>query len=320
MAETNAAVVQAPAEAPVELTPEKFRIVGFTQEEANKIDRPTISYWQDAWRRLRKNPVAMGALVVLLALVVMVVVGPYINDYDLIEMNTADRNLGPSSEYWFGTDSLGRDLFSRVWMGARSSIIIALVATAVKLVFGTLYGALMAHFGGWVDDLLMRFIEVINSLPDLLLTIMVMMILGNNLFALLVAMSITAWCNTARQVRGLIKQLKESEYVLAAEVLGASPWRIIIKHYVPNMISILLLDASTAIPNFIFTEAGLSFLGIGLTSPEISLGVLISMGQQTIDFYPYQLIFPCVVLCVIVMAFNLLGDGLRDALDPKLRD
>lgn len=320
MAETNAAVVQAPAEAPVELTPEKFRIVGFTQEEANKIDRPTISYWQDAWRRLRKNPVAMGALVVLLALVVMVVVGPYINDYDLIEMNTADRNLGPSAEYWFGTDSLGRDLFSRVWMGARSSIIIALVATAVKLVFGTLYGALMAHFGGWVDDLLMRFIEVINSLPDLLLTIMVMMILGNNLFALLVAMSITAWCNTARQVRGLIKQLKESEYVLAAEVLGASPWRIILKHYVPNMISILLLDASTAIPNFIFTEAGLSFLGIGLTSPEISLGVLISMGQQTIDFYPYQLIFPCVVLCVIVMAFNLLGDGLRDALDPKLRD
>lgn len=320
MAETNAAAVQAPAEAPVELTPEKFKIVGFTQEEANKIDRPTISYWQDAWRRLRKNPVAMGALVVLLALVVMVIVGPYINDYDLIEMNTADRNLAPSAEYWFGTDSLGRDLFSRVWMGARSSIIIALVATAVKLVFGTLYGALMAHFGGWVDDLLMRFIEVINSLPDLLLTIMVMMILGNNLFALLVAMSITAWCNTARQVRGLIKQLKESEYVLAAEVLGASPWRIIIKHYVPNMISILLLDASTAIPNFIFTEAGLSFLGIGLTSPEISLGVLISMGQQTIDFYPYQLVFPCVVLCVIVMAFNLLGDGLRDALDPKLRD
>lgn len=320
MAETNAAAVQAPAEAPVELTPEKFKIVGFTQEEANKIDRPTISYWQDAWRRLRKNPVAMGALVVLLALVVMVIVGPYINDYDLIEMNTADRNLAPSAEYWFGTDSLGRDLFSRVWMGARSSIIIALVATVVKLVFGTFYGALMAHFGGWVDDLLMRFIEVINSLPDLLLTIMVMMILGNNLFALLVAMSITAWCNTARQVRGLIKQLKESEYVLAAEVLGASPWRIIIKHYVPNMISILLLDASTAIPNFIFTEAGLSFLGIGLTSPEISLGVLISMGQQTIDFYPYQLVFPCVVLCVIVMAFNLLGDGLRDALDPKLRD
>lgn len=307
------------ASAAVQLTPDKFKIVGFTQEEANKIDRPTISYWQDAWRRLRKNPVAMGALFVLGLLIIMVIAGPYIRGYDYINMNVTEKNLGSSAKYWFGTDSLGRDLFSRVWVGARASIIIALVATALKLVVGTLYGAAMAHFGGWVDDILMRIIEVINSLPNLLITILIMMILGNNLFALLVALSITAWCNTARQTRGLIKQLKESEYVYAAEVLGASPMRIIIKHYVPNMISILLLDASTAIPNFIFTEAGLSFLGIGLTAPEISLGVLISQGQQNMDFYPSQLVYPCVVLCVIVMAFNLLGDGLRDALDPKLR-
>ena len=307
------------ASAAVQLTPDKFKIVGFTQEEANKIDRPTISYWQDAWRRLRKNPVAMGALFVLGLLIIMVIAGPYIRGYDYINMNVTEKNLGSSAKYWFGTDSLGRDLFSRVWVGARASIIIALVATALKLVVGTLYGAAMAHFGGWVDDSLMRIIEVINSLPSLLITILIMMILGNNLFALLVALSITAWCNTARQTRGLIKQLKESEYVYAAEVLGASPMRIIIKHYVPNMISILLLDASTAIPNFIFTEAGLSFLGIGLTAPEISLGVLISQGQQNMDFYPSQLVYPCVVLCVIVMAFNLLGDGLRDALDPKLR-
>ena len=146
-----------------------------------------------------------------------------------------------------------------------------------------------------------------------------MMILGNNMFALLVALSMTAWCATARQVRGMIKQLKESEYVYAAEVLGASPMRIILKHYVPNMLGILILNASTAIPGFIFTEAGLSFLGIGLTAPDISLGVLISQGQATMDFYPSQLFFPCAVLCVIVMAFNLLGDGLRDALDPRLR-
>ena len=143
----------------------------------------------------------------------------------------------------------------------------------------------MAHFGGWIDDVMMRIIEVINSLPSLLITILIMMVLGNNLFALLVALSITAWCSTARQVRGMIKQLKESEYVYAAEVLGAKPSRIILKHYVP----------------------------------KISLGVLISQGQQTLDFYPTQLIWPCVILCVIVMAFNLLGDGLRDALDPRLR-
>ncbi|RHV96346.1 ABC transporter permease [Blautia sp. OF09-25XD] len=301
------------------LTPEKFKVIGYTEEDANRIDRPTISYWQDAWRRLRKNPIAMGSLVVLGILLVMVIIGPHIKGYDYVSMNIAEKNQGVSSKYWFGTDNLGRDLFSRVWVGARASLIIAIVATAIKLIIGTVYGALMAHFGGWVDEVLMRIIEVINSIPSLLLTILIMMILGNNLFALLVALSVTAWCSTARQVRGMIKQLRETEYVYAAEVLGAKPLRIILKHYVPNMLGILILDTATAIPMFIFTEAGLSFLGIGLKAPSISLGVLISMGQQNMDFYPSQLLFPCLVLCIIVMAFNLLGDGLRDALDPRLR-
>ena len=301
------------------LSPEKFKIIGYKEEEANRIDRPTISYWQDAWRRLRKNPVAVASMIALVLLIIMVIAGPLIRGYDYTSMNVAEKNIGPCAQYWFGTDNLGRDLFSRVWAGARASLIIALVATALKLVFGTVYGALMAHFGGWVDEILMRIIEVINSIPSLLLTILIMMVLGNNLFALLVALSVTAWCNTARQVRGMIKQLRESEYVYAAEVLGAKPVRIITKHYVPNMLGILILDTATAIPTFIFTESGLSFLGIGLQAPAISLGVLISMGQQNMDFYPYQLFFPCLILCVIVMAFNLLGDGLRDALDPRLR-
>ena len=301
------------------LSPEKFKIIGYKEEEANRIDRPTISYWQDAWRRLRKNPVAVASMIALVLLIIMVIAGPLIRGYDYTSMNVAEKNIGPCAQYWFGTDNLGRDLFSRVWAGARASLIIALVATALKLVFGTVYGALMAHFGGWVDEILMRIIEVINSIPSLLLSILIMMVLGNNLFALLVALSVTAWCNTARQVRGMIKQLRESEYVYAAEVLGAKPVRIITKHYVPNMLGILILDTATAIPTFIFTEAGLSFLGIGLQAPAISLGVLISMGQQNMDFYPYQLFFPCLILCVIVMAFNLLGDGLRDALDPRLR-
>ena len=298
---------------------EKFIIRGYSGEEANRITRPTISYWKDAWRRLKKNPVAMASLAVLVLMAVMVVFGPSFRGMDYVTMNFSTKNKVPDSTFWFGTDNMGRDLFSRIWVGARASILIALVATALKMVVGTVYGAVMAHFGGWVDDLMMRIIEVINSVPSLLVTILIMMVLGNNMFALLVALSITAWCNTARQTRGMIKQLRESEYVYAAEVLGAGPMRVIFKHYVPNMISILILDASTAIPGFIFSEAGLSFLGIGLKAPEISLGVLISMGQQTMDFYPYQLIFPCAVLCVIVMAFNLLGDGLRNALDPRLR-
>ena len=189
------------------LTPDKFKIIGFSQEDANRIDRPTISYWQDAWRRLKKNPVAMASMIVLGLLVIMVIVGPIMRGYDYETMNVAEKNLGPSSKYWFGTDNLGRDLFSRIWVGARASLIIALVATALKLVFGTVYGALMAHFGGWVDEILMRIIEVLNSIPSMLLTILIMLVLGNNLFSLLVALSITAWCNTARQVRGMIKQL-----------------------------------------------------------------------------------------------------------------
>ena len=302
-----------------ELSPEKFKIVGYKQEDINKITRPAISYWKDALRRLKKNPIAMVSIVILIFMIIMVIIGPLIRGYDYVSMNVAQKNLTPTAKYWFGTDNLGRDLFSRFWAGARASIIIALVATVLKLVFGTMYGAVMAHFGGWADEVLMRIIEVINSIPNLLITILIMMVLGNSLFSLLVALSITAWCNTARQVRGMIKQLRESEYVYAAEVLGAKPIRIIFKHYIPNMLGILILDASTAIPGFIFTEAGLSFLGIGLKSPAISLGVLISMGQQSMDFYPYQLFFPCLLLCIIVMAFNLLGDGLRDALDPKLR-
>ena len=229
------------------LTADKFKRVGYTKEEAERIDRPTISYWQDAWRRLKKNPVAMASLVVLGLILIMVIVGPYIRGYDFVSKNVKEKNQGMSAKYWFGTDYLGRDLFSRVWMGARASIIIALVATALKLIVGTLYGAAMAHFGGWIDDVMMRIIEVINSLPSLLITILIMMVLGNNLFALLVALSITAWCSTARQVRGMIKQLKESEYVYAAEVLGAKPSRIILKHYVPNMLGILILNMSTSI-------------------------------------------------------------------------
>lgn len=302
-----------------ELTASQFEIIGYEEENANRIARPTVSYWQDAWRRLRKNPIAMGAILILSLLILLIAVGPLIQHYDYVTMNVANKNKTPSSVHWFGTDNLGRDLFARVWVGARASILIALLATAVKLIFGTAYGALMAHFGGWVDEVMMRVIEVLYSIPSLLLTVLVMIVLGNNLPSLLAALSITAWCNTARQVRGMIKQLRESEYVYAAEVLGAKPFWIILKHYVPNMIGILILEASTAIPLFIFTEAGLSFLGIGLKAPEISLGVLISLGQQSMDFYPYQLLFPCLILCTIVMAFNILGDGLRDALDPKLR-
>ncbi len=298
---------------------DRFKKVEPGRFNSDLIVRPTISYWQDAWRRLKKNPIAMLALGLLAASIIMCIIGPLLRNLDYITINGKEKNLAPTAKYWFGTDNLGRDLFSKVWVGARASLIVAIVCTGIQLVIGCTYGGMMAYFGGWVDEVMMRIIEIATSVPSLLITLLIMMVLGNSMGALLVAMCITAWCGTARQVRGMIMQLRESEYVMAAEALGAKPARVIAQHLLPNTLSILILSTAVSIPNYIFTEASLSFLGMGLKAPSISLGVLISDGQAMLDIYPHQVFFPSLVLCIIVLAFNLLGDGLRDALDPRLR-
>ena len=297
----------------------RFVIEGCTDTDKEAIVRPTITYAQDAWRRLRKNPIAMVSLVVLVLLILMALLGPTLCGHDYTYMEPMLKNQSPSAEHWFGTDMLGRDLFARVCVGARVSLLIALVCTFVQVVIGCIYGGVMAYFGGWVDNIMMRIIEVMMSLPYLLVIILVMLVLGNSVQSLLVALCITSWCNTARAVRGVIMQLKTSEYVMAAQTLGSPAWRIILRHLLPNTMSILILNTATSIPNYIFQESTLSFLGIGLQPPDTSLGVIISLGQASMEFYPLQLVFPAAVLVLIVLSFNLLGDGLRDALDPKMR-
>ena len=281
--------------------------------------RPNISYWKDAWRRLKKNPVAMGALFVLIGLILMSVLAPIIRNMDYETVVTSKKNLSPNSEFWFGSDGMGRDLFTRVWIGARVSISIAIVATIIDIVIGCLYGGIAAYTGGIVDEIMMRIVEVLNSIPSLILTLLILVVLGNGYYQLMIALCITAWTGTARMIRGQILQLRESEYVLAAEALGASPIRIIIKHLLPNTIGLIILDVASTIPSVIVYETTLSFLGLGLSIPAFSLGSLLSAGQQAMAFYPYQLLFPTIVLCLIILSFNILGDGLRDALDPKLR-
>ncbi len=303
----------------IELLEDDFKIIGSNLADSDKIVRPAITYWQDAWRRLKKNPVAMISLFVLIIVALLAIFAPIMTGWDLYMVDPTNKNLEPSGLHLFGTDALGRDLFTRVWAGARVSLIVALACTAIQAVVGCLYGGIMAYFGGMVDDVMMRIIEILQNIPSLLVTMLMMMVLGNGIGALLVALCITSWCGTARQMRGMIMQLRESEYVLAAETLGASPTRIIVKHLIPNCIGVLILNLATHIPGYIFTESSLSFLGIGLTAPNISLGNLLSTGQELMMFYPTQLICPAAVLCVIVLAFNLLGDGLRDALDPRLR-
>ena len=272
------------------LTPEQAARVDHSRFDAEKIDRPTITYWQGAWRRLKKNPLAVVAMVMLAVVLFFVLLGPTIS---------------------------GQEYICRVWIGARLSLIVALVCSTIQIVVGCAYGGAMAYFGGTVDSVMMRVIEVITSFPSLLITLLIMMVVGQNVGGLLFAMCITSWCGTARQMRGQLMQLRESEYVQAAQMIGASPVRIIIKHLLPNTVSILILNLCSSIPSYIFTEASLSFLGMGLSSDVISLGVLISQGKAKMDFYPWQLFFPAAVLCIAVLAFNLLGDGLRDALDPR---
>ena len=297
----------------------RFEFVDLSTLDSDLVVRPNISYWKDAWRRLKKNPVAMGALFVLIALVLMAIFAPIIRNMDYQTVVTEKKNLSPNSEFWWGTDAMGRDLFTRVWIGTRISISVAIIATVIDIVVGCLYGGIAAYMGGIVDEVMMRIVEVLNSIPYLIITLLILVVLGNGYFQLMLALCLTAWTGTARMIRGQILQLRESEYVLAAEALGASPMRIILKHLLPNTIGLIILDVASTIPSVIVAETTLSFLGLGLNIPAFSLGSLLSAGQQAMAFYPYQLLFPTIILCLLILSFNILGDGLRDALDPKLR-
>ncbi|MDF2673334.1 MAG: oligopeptide/dipeptide transporter, permease protein [Clostridiales bacterium] len=304
----------------LELNKDKFKIIGCDDADADVITRPNITYWQDAWRRLKKNRLAMVSMFVLIFMILLVIIGPYLNpNGGLNIIDTSIINGYPNSKYWFGNDQLGRDLFTRVWLGGRVSITIGVVATFVQIVVGSLYGGIMGYFGGLTDDIMMRIVEILNSIPYLIVVILISVVMGSGIGSLLLALCLTAWTGTARQIRGMVLQLRESEYVLASQALGADPGRIITKHLIPNTIGILIIQVSFAIPAYIFEEAFLSFIGLGIQPPDTSWGALISYGQSTFEFYPHQLWFPAGALFITMLVFNLLGDGLRDALDPRLR-
>ena len=299
---------------------EKFQIIGADEAKADAIARPRVSYLQDVWRRFRQNKMALIALIILTILIVMVLIGPAISGYEFEEVDKTARNMGPRASHWFGTDKLGRDLFARVWQGGRVSILIGLVGALVSAVIGCLYGGIAAYFGGIVDDVMMRILEVIISIPYLIVVILLSVVLeSKSVGTLILAMTIAGWCQTARLVRGQMLSLKSQEYVLAAQALGVSPWRIILKHMLPNTLSVILVSVTFDIPNYIFSEAFLSYVGLGIQPPNTSWGALCSMAQTTFTFYPYQLFFPALMIALTMLSFTLLGDGLRDALDPRLR-
>lgn len=288
--------------------------------DGEKIVRPSLSYWQDAWRRLKKNKVAVAALAALFIMVLLAIFGPMMRPFSYSEQSFMNVNKLPNATHWFGTDDLGRDMWVRVWYGARISLYIAIMAATIDLIIGVIYGGISGFKGGATDNVMMRIVEVLYAIPYLLVVILLMVVMGKGLTTIIVAMTAMGWMSMARLVRGQILQLKEQEYVLAARTLGASNSRLLFKHMVPNTLSVIIVNVTFSIPSAIFTEATLSFLGLGIPAPQASLGTLTSDALASIiQGHPYQLFFPAAVISLIMLAFNLLGDGLRDALDPRMR-
>lgn len=298
---------------------EKFRILGI-EENAEGPSRPRIGYWADAWRRFKENKVAMLALIILLILVFFIIFGPMISGYGYEKIDETAINQSPSAAHWFGTDDLGRDLFARVWQAGRVSLLIGITGALIASIVGSIYGGIAAYFGGIVDDIMMRIVEVLLSIPYLLIVILVSVVTDSkSLGTMLVALTLTGWCGIARLVRGQMLQLKSQEYVLAANALGVSPMKTIMKHFIPNTLGMIIVAITFDIPGYIFSEAFLSYVGLGIQPPQTSWGALASAAQQNFMFYPSQLLFPALMIALTMLSFTLLGDGLRDALDPKLR-
>ncbi|HBB27788.1 MAG TPA: diguanylate cyclase [Clostridiales bacterium] len=296
-----------------------FKRVGTKGLSGDQLNKPSLTYWADVWRRFRNNKLALIGLVLLVLVVLVVCFGPMVTGKNYQYIDASIKDQLPSAEYWFGTDDMGRDLFTRVCVGGRISIIIGLSCTAVMFVIGSLLGALAGLKGGIVDDIIMRICEFIGNLPYLIIVVILSMVLGRSMFSLVFAMSLTAWVGTTRMVRGQILQIKQQDYVQAAKALGASTTRIILKHLIPNTLGIIMVDITMSVPGFIFSEAFLSYIGLGVRPPETSWGALASAGQQKLMFYPHELLFPCMMIILTILAFHLIGDGLSDALDPKLR-
>lgn len=300
------------------VTQDKFKPV-VKQGNKERVVRQSLSYWADAWRRLKKNKMATGGLIVLCLLAVFAIIGPFIQPYDYQTQDYAARNLAPSGAHWFGTDDLGRDQWVRVWWGVRISLFIGIVAAFMDFTIGILYGGISAYFGGRVDDVMQRIVEIMMGLPYMIIVILLMMVMGPGIFTIIIALASVGWVGMARLVRGQMLSLKEQEYVLAARTLGASPWRIILRHLVPNAVGIIIINVTFTVPGAIFAESFLSFIGLGIKPPMASLGSLVSDGVSVMRNFPWRLLCPSIIFSLIMLSFNLLGDGLRDALDPRLR-
>ena len=339
----------------LKLKPEDFLPATEEEKQSQVVMRESVSFWKDGFRRLKRNKVAMTSLVVIILVMIFSFIVPSFYPYSYKEQIKGANNLAPmqySAEEQaridsgekvfpliFGTDKMGRDYAIRVMMGSRISLLVGIIATAIILVIGSLYGSVAAFAGGWTDLIMMRIVDIIYTVPDVLLIVLLsfalkaplenlaatpgfgwVKVVGQNLISIFIVFALLYWVGMARMVRSQVLMLKESEYVTAAKALGVKQGKIIRKHLLTNCIGTLIVTTTLQIPSSIFTESFLSFLGMGVAVPMPSLGSLASDAINGINTYPYLLFIPAFIISLIILSFNLLGDGLRDAFDPKLKD
>jgi oligopeptide transport system permease protein len=329
----------------MDITDDMFVFAKLDNDINEEISRPHITFWHEAWRRLRKNKGAVIGLIAITLMIIMALLGPLLNTHSYKEQNLARSNLPPfvtglawlglngedanginqyekrgiTEHFWFGTDEFGRDLWTRVWKGTQISLFIACVAALLDLIIGILYGSISAFYGGRTDNIMQRIIEILMGIPNLIIIILFILILEPGITSIILAMIITGWVGMARVVRGQIMQLKGQEFILASRALGASDRNLIWQHLIPNSLGPIIVTLMFTIPTAIFFEAFLSFIGLGLQPPLASLGVIIEDGYKSMSIFAYKMVFPAIVISLVIIGFNLLADGLRDALDPKMR-
>ena len=302
-----------------ELNKDMFVIRGKDTVRMESISRPSLSFWSDAWRRLRKNKSAFFAMCLVLLYTLLAIFAPMFSQYTQSQMDANTRHALFSAAHWLGTDSTGRDLWVRIWMGARVSLSIGLISAILNMCVGAVIGGLCGYYGGKLDMIVMRIVDLLYGIPSLIITILVMMVLGKGIAPLIVAMCVVGWIGTCRFVRGEVYRLKEQEFVMAAKVMGIPDFIIIIRHIIPNIMGMLVTNLCMAIPGAIFQEAFLSYIGLGIVPPDCSWGVICKEGIQFLRYYPHEVLIPAFFVCTTMLALNLLGNGLRDAVDPKLR-
>ncbi|WP_210127814.1 oligopeptide ABC transporter permease [Staphylococcus sp. GDX8P114P-2] len=313
-----------------------------------EMQRESKNFWQDAWSQLKRNKLAVVGMIGLIIILILALVGPLMSSHDYAEQDVDRRNLpakipvldqlsflpfdgegaqgvdaykeaGVKENFWFGTDQLGRDLWSRTWQGAQVSLFISVVAALLDIFIGVVYGAISGFFGGRVDNVMQRIIEIVASIPTLIVVILFVLIFEPSIWTIILAMAITGWIGMSRVVRGEFLKLKTQEFVMASRTLGSSKLKLIFKHILPNTLGAIVVTSMFTVPNAIFFEAFLSFIGIGVPAPRTSLGSLVNDGRAMLLIHPHELFIPALVLSLLILFFYLFSDGLRDAFDPKMR-